>query len=103
MVVVVNAPADAGEEYYLPLFHFSALQGVVGAWEVMSEHLEGQLVGRTGRSALWNNSDIVSYSVRRNRVSSSEALPLPAPGKVNLNTTSRITGGGKGWEWWRDR
>ena len=41
--VLENAPEGAGEEYYLPHFHCSALQGVVDILEVMSERWDGEL------------------------------------------------------------
>ena len=43
--VEVNCPEDAGEKYYLPRFHVSALQGVVDILEVVSdsEHWNGDL------------------------------------------------------------
>ena len=36
--IVANAPAGAGEGYYLPRFHHSALQGVIDFLEVVSNH-----------------------------------------------------------------
>jgi len=36
--IVAKAPAAAGEGYYLPHFHHSALQGVVDFLEVASTH-----------------------------------------------------------------
>lgn len=41
--VLVRAPKDAGEEYYLPHFHLSALQGVVDVLQVMLEYWDGEI------------------------------------------------------------
>ena len=41
--IAERAPADAGEEYYLPHFHLSALQGAVDILEVMSKYWENEL------------------------------------------------------------
>jgi len=40
--VVRRAPIDAAEEYYLPRFHHSALQGVVDVLEVISGEWDGK-------------------------------------------------------------
>jgi len=40
---VDRAPKGAGEEYYLPRFHQSALQGVVDILEVMLKHWNGEI------------------------------------------------------------
>ena len=41
--VVMRAPENAGEEYFLPHFHRAALQGVVDLLEVMLEHWNGEI------------------------------------------------------------
>ena len=41
--VVMRAPENAGEEYFLPHFHHAALQGVVDLLEVMLEHWNGEI------------------------------------------------------------
>ena len=41
--VLNSAPVNAGEEYYLPHFHCSALQGVVDVLEVLERHWEGEI------------------------------------------------------------
>jgi len=50
------AQAGAGEEYYLPRFHCSALQSVVDILEVMSEYWDGEIGWEswTGPSQLTN-------------------------------------------------
>jgi len=45
--VLLNAPVDAGEEYYLPRFHLSALRGVVSILEVMSKHWKDEISWET--------------------------------------------------------
>ena len=45
-----SAPADAGEKYYLPRFHLTALQGVVGILEVMLEHWDDGIGWRSWSS-----------------------------------------------------
>ena len=41
--VVMRAPENAGEEYFLPHFHRAALQGVVDILEAMLEHWNGEI------------------------------------------------------------
>ena len=41
--VLDNAPVDAGEKYYLPRFHLSALRGVVNILEVMWRHWNDEI------------------------------------------------------------
>ena len=41
--VVMRAPENAGEEYFLPHFHRAALQGVVDLLEAMLEHWNGEI------------------------------------------------------------
>ena len=41
--VLNSAPMNVGEEYYLPHFHRSALQGVVDVLEVLERHRGGEI------------------------------------------------------------
>ena len=41
--VVTSAPKDAGAEYYLPHFHRFALEGVLGALQVLAKHWNGEI------------------------------------------------------------
>ena len=41
--VMVNAPENAGKEYYLPFFHRFALEGVLEALQVLVKHWNGEI------------------------------------------------------------